>query len=299
MRGWDGVALGLSFVVAFGGGAVACGLSSAGTADGGSPLDGSVDATTFDGDPLDAGSDTATDAPAPQDGGDSGCPTGLPGPPLVRATDFCIDATEVTRLQYAKFLANLGDGGVADAGGLVVPPECNWKKSTAELVPSANWDPQASPQKPVVNVDWCDARLYCRWAGKRLCGKRSGGGLGYDDPPDSPTSQWYTACSQDGLRTFAYGANWDATKCRVDDNGQKCTTVASYPQCVGGYPGLFDMTGNVGEWVDQCQGPAKNDDCRILGGDYGTNEDGSRCDARQNRGRDNSSNDWLGFRCCF
>ncbi len=303
--GWVRSAVGLSCAIAVAA-AVGCGLSSAGTADGGI-ADAGFDATTDDGATSDGSPPTpdgGDGGPPSADGGDAACPSGLPGPALVRASDFCIDSTEVTKAQYAKFLGALGDGGIGDGGvpdaggALVVPPECSYKKVAADLLPST-WDPTTNALRPVTYVDWCDAALYCRWTGKHLCGRRAGGPLDWSEAANSTKNAWYAACSQEGLRTWAYGANWDPTKCRVDDNGQKPADVASYAQCVGGYPGLFDMTGNVGEWVDQCDGPARGDSCKILGGDYGTNDDDSRCDARQDRHRDNAANDWVGFRCCY
>jgi len=43
--------------------------------------------------------------------------------------------------------------------------------------------------------------------------------------------------------------------------------VASFPGCEGFYPGLFDLEGNVAEWVDSCDGSSgPNDHCTLAGG---------------------------------
>lgn len=285
----------LACLVAAAAAAVGCGLSRAGALidDG----DGGLDATNGDvtilpdGSPIGDGGDGGVDA-----GPDAPCPLGLPGPAMVPADDFCIDSTEVTKAHYAKFLAAVPDGGLD--GGLKPPPSCTYKKTKTDLVPGS-WDPSTTPQRPVTKVDWCDAVMFCRWAGKRLCGKRGGGALSDGDKPNDPTkAQWYAACSQGGLRTWCYGALWDPKKCRVDSTSQKPADVASYPNCAGGYPGLYDMTGNVGEWIDKCVGPASNDDCSIQGGDYGTSDTTSQCDYVDTRARDTNAEDWIGFRCC-
>lgn len=274
--------------------AVGCGLTRAGILIDDGFVDGGPDAS---GDETTVLPDGAPDAEGGADAGPDGpCPVGLAGPKMVPAADFCIDSTEVTKAHYAKFLAALGDGGLD--GGVKAPPECDYKKAASDLVPGS-WDPTTNPQRPVTKVDWCDAAIFCRWATKRLCGKRGGGALSDKDLPNDATKhQWYAACSQEGLRTWCYGANWNAKTCRSDDNGQKATDVATYPGCVGGYPGLFDMTGNVAEWIDQCTGPASNDQCSIQGGDYGSNDTASQCDGVDTRDRDTVTEDWVGFRCC-
>ena len=82
------------------------------------------------------------------------------GPTLVPVANglFFIDATEVTVAQYAEFLT-------AKAGDVSGQPQdvCGWN-STYE--PAALPDP---PNFPASNIDWCDARAYCEWAGKHLC----------------------------------------------------------------------------------------------------------------------------------
>jgi hypothetical protein len=51
------------------------------------------------------------------------------------------------------------------------------------------------------------------------------------------------------MYTFPYGNTFQPGTC-VDSSVNGVRDVASKPNCVGGYPGLFDMSGNVGEWLD-------------------------------------------------
>jgi len=277
--------------------ALGCGLSEGGSVGAG-PDDAGLDGTFFDaagGDAsdgvdalFDAGPDVAVDA------GDAGCPKTLAGPALVLAGDFCVDETEVTKAQYDRFLL-----AVADAGVPPLSPQCGWNKTLSDLTPSG-WDPGSSASNPVTGVDWCDAYTYCAWAKKRLCGARAGGALAAATASNDTQSQWYDACSKGGTRTWAYGNTWDSAKCQDDAfilGG--VADVKSNAQCEGGYSGLFDMTGNASEWIDQCDGPGKSDDCVTQGGNYGSNDSAAQCDAQEKATRDHDTGDWLGIRCCW
>lgn len=193
-------------------------------------------------------------SPSNGDGGDAtpdvdaaastGCPSGE-GPSMVRIDDFCIDSTEVTRAQYARFVAAVG----ADAGGPAVR-FCATNKSVAPHDPEQEFPPvKESPDFPVRSIDWCDAKAYCLWAGKDLCGGLGGQALTPDDAVDPKKSQWAKACTKDGALRYAYGDTYKSGKCFEG-------TARSQPtdkKCEGGYAGLFDMVGNVAEWIDACR----------------------------------------------
>jgi formylglycine-generating enzyme len=114
------------------------------------------------------------------------CPEGLPGPTLVGIPaptgPYCIDSTEVTVEQYQKFVATQP----SLAGQ---PASCAFNTSVGEA-----GDPDTKTARKPMLVNWCNAWLYCAWAGKRLCGRIVDGGpvdydVGYDDPEQSECSR--------------------------------------------------------------------------------------------------------------
>ena len=211
-----------------------------------------------DGTVAEASVDAGTDAPADA----SPCPSTV-GPSMVLAGTVCIDKTEVTRAQYKDFLASNPTPGGAS-------PRCAFKTT---FVPAAAWPPVgAEASLPVIHVDWCDATAYCKWAGKRLCGARGGGPL-LTSQGGSTTSQWYYACSDDGLRSYPYGKTFDPKACNGNDHEAGAPLPApSFATCEGGYPGLVDMAGNVQEWFDGCDvadaATGGNDMCLLGGGSF-------------------------------
>ena len=208
---------------------------------------------------------------------------------------FCIDSTEVTNADYAKFLAQKPPTSLQPAG------VCDFNTT---FTPGAGWPATGGETLPVVNVDWCDAYAYCAWAGKHLCGRVGGG---EDNPTDvaTITNELYYACSRGGTRAYPYGDTYDPKAC----NGNEASTtvavlpVKSLPTCEGGFSGLFDLSGNVAEWQDACEtktGP--NDRCRQ--GAWGLGLEGTpssttqlRCDAFAADDRAQQFPD-LGIRCC-
>ena len=74
------------------------------------------------------------------------------------------------------------------------------------------------------------------------------------------------------------------------------------PTCVGGYPGIFDMSGNVQEWRAACDpdsgaGKFENDVCLLGGGSTTTSVASEGCNFFFGGIRNGKFAD-LGFRCC-
>ena len=250
-------------------------------------------------------------------GGAKNCPVNLEGPPLIEIPKpggnfYCMDRTEVTNQEYSLFLASQpGTANQAAACGFNTSfaPDTSPACAAEEV---AKYDPVARPNVPVGCIDWCDAKRYCEWAGKRLCGAIAGGA----NPPasfaDESASQWFRACSKAGTQKFPYGNDYKASSCNgADVSGFHPADVANKPACVGGYTGLFDMSGNVHEWEDSCSANAgANDECLIRGGSIDdidvlapsllcnssppTDDTPSPATAKRD-----AKDELIGIRCCF
>ncbi len=93
------------------------------------------------------------------------------------------------------------------------------------------------PRHPVVGVSWGDAKAYAEWAGKRL-----------------PTEAEFEYAARGGVagQPFYWGGEADPARANfAKSEHQAPVAVESYP--ANGF-GLFDMVGNVSEWVSDRYG---------------------------------------------
>jgi formylglycine-generating enzyme len=193
-------------------------------------------------------------------------------------TGLAIDATEVTREQYVAWLRlEPATTGQSEA--------CEWNDSFAPdedcmLDPAVCRDADCATH-PQPCVDFCDASAYCSALGRRLC----------TEP------EWTSSCSSDGAAPL--GREPGLSSCNDYTIGGTTTVpVASMPGCQppadSGFAGVFDMIGNLEEWVDDC---FSEDVCKPRGLSYGFGAAGPNCSqstyAERSVMREN-----LGFRCC-
>jgi formylglycine-generating enzyme required for sulfatase activity len=244
--------------------------------------------------------------------GTPGCGTcpAAPVPVTSVSKPFTMDAHEVTVAEYLAWLAaNPSTSGQRS--------ECAWNDSYEPNQPSPavtsfldggmpnkelcqKWNMRGD-HKPITCVDWCDAAAYCAWAKGRLCGRIGGGSVDVTTGTayaDATQSEWYAACSSGGTRAYPYGQSYTAGAC--NDDGMDTADVGSLPTCQGGVAGLFDMSGNVGEWTDECttyNSLPLAQNCTRRGGAYWGTPTELMCDAKfvDFRGRLDPA---LGFRCC-
>ena len=150
-----------------------------------------------------------------QRGSRPGDPGHRPEQAPVRTVDvapFFIDRTPVTAAQFQRFL---------EATGHRRPP--GWSTFN---------DPQQAPHRPVVYVNWHEARAYARWCGKQL-----------------PTeAQWEKAARGPDRRPYPWGdAPPDSRRAWYGERSEP-RPVATLPDGTSPY-GVLGMAGNVFEWV--------------------------------------------------
>lgn len=130
---------------------------------------------------------------------------------------FYIDIFEVTNEAYGKFIEETGA-----------------KKPKGWNDPDFN-----NPRQPVVGISWKEAVKFCKWQNKRL-------------PSEA---EWEKAAR--GKRPVKYP--WgdtppDSSKLNYNEENKKTTPVGSYEKGKSDY-GLYDLSGNVSEWVNDWHFP--------------------------------------------
>jgi iron(II)-dependent oxidoreductase len=193
---------------------------------------------------------------------------------IVRVDSFYLDETEVTNRQYFTFCK-------ATSRAL---PEF-WGRNDFKSGPDF-------PDFPVVGINFFDAESYAKWTGKRL-----------------PTEAEWEYASRGGLtgKNFPTGDQIDSTRANFGKKYKGILKTRSFPP---NDFGLFDMSGNVWEWVadnyggdyyavspvENPKGPERSRFKVIRGGGW---HSGAMC--LQNYYRNGLSASWVdfavGFRC--
>ncbi len=211
----------------------------------------------------------------------------------VELDGFWIDATEVTNAEFARFVAATGyttyaeryhtreeyAGQVPDLsliqeqdlqpGSICFNPNFDassidtsdplWAYNVWKIVHGADWRHPHGPDSsideimdhPVVHVNFEDVQAYCRWAGKRLPTEAEweyaarGGRAGESYPwgnERNPDGKWMTNIWQGVF----------PVERRIEDGFKHTAPAKSFEP--NGY-GLYNMSGNVWEWVSDYYDP--------------------------------------------
>jgi formylglycine-generating enzyme required for sulfatase activity len=206
-----------------------------------------------------------------------------------RLPGFCIDKYEVTLDRYSSCVA----AGACDPTGLQWPDE-PVPNSWSEVVvnhypPECDKSRDKCPHHPVNCKTYQQAATYCRWIGRRLCTEAE-----WERAARGPLSRDRTP--------YPWGnAPIDERRANVPDIGPgHLVRVDACPDGVS-VEGVFNLIGNVFEWVSDCYAPYKGapEHCkyRIARGGCFFLKEGHNNTARLTM---DPSFDWgcIGFRCC-
>jgi len=169
--------------------------------------------------------------------------------------------------------------------------------------------PKNCDHHPVVCVDFCDAKAYCSFIGKRLCGLIGGEQVDWNsDLADVTKSQWYRACSSGQGYAYPYGntpsdANCNGREYWAPTYSYTTTEVGKLSTCTSstsGFGGVYDLSGNVREFEDGVHS-VWSSYYYVRGGAFSNETNAIQCDDSYTfyatGNLDHTAND-TGFRCC-
>ena len=145
---------------------------------------------------------------------------------------FYIDRYPITNARYAQFLNAVGDTADQCGGHICLDTQAETPSSRI-LYRQGRYVVEAGYERhPVTNVSWYGAQAYCRHYGQRL-----------------PTeAEWEKAARGTDGRAYPWGDRFDLHRLNSDDRIGDTIPVGNYPAGVSPY-GVYDMAGNVWEWV--------------------------------------------------
>lgn len=153
----------------------------------------------------------------------------------VHLSDYYLSKYEITNAQFCAFLNKKGNQQEGGKAWIDLDDEnCAIIKKDGQFVPEEGF-----ANHPVLEVTWYGARAFCKWAGGRL-----------------PTEAEWEYAAKGGTKS----------KKTTYSGSNKPEKVAWYIKTAGGSTrevgtkepnelGLYDMTGNVWEWVQDWYSP--------------------------------------------
>ncbi len=205
----------------------------------------------------------------------------------VHLSSFALDIHPVTNEQFVRFIEAMGGEKDNNYNDIIRLKDSRIKRSAGRLSIESGY-----AKHPVVGVTWYGAVAYAKWVGKRL-----------------PTeAEWEIAasCGQESMR---YPTGDHIEKTQANFFSSDTTAVMSYaPNLLG----LYDMAGNVYEWVqdwygynyfeisvqepDNPKGPLQGVYRVLRGGCWKSLQEDLRS-SKRNRNNPGTVNSTYGFRC--
>ena len=139
----------------------------------------------------------------------------------VTVSAFRLGKYEVTVGQFRRFVAAMGGGGNS-------PYDRGWGRGN----------------RPVINVNWDDIQGYIDWLNAKT-------GVTFRLPTEA---EWEYAARAGSTTQYSWGNSIGSNRANCDGCGSRWDNKQTAP--VGSFSpnawGLYDMHGNVWEWVEDC-----------------------------------------------
>jgi formylglycine-generating enzyme required for sulfatase activity len=225
---------------------------------------------------------------------------------LLELNGFCIDMTEVQVGEYRQCVTEKA----------CAPPssEVSWAKITPEdkalFSAACNWTKPERDDHPINCVTLDEARGYCQWANKRLPSEeewefaaRGSEGRLYPWGNEPPTRERLNGCGMECAKGPMLGDRSLVALFEGSDGWETTAPTRSYPAGKT-KEGVFDMAGNVAEWVSGKYCPYPGRDCSVewrvaRGGAWNSDlRDGVKA-ARREQDAHDARSAHIGFRCAL
>jgi formylglycine-generating enzyme len=213
--------------------------------------------------------------------------TGAAAAGHVQVGTFAIDRTEVTIAAFRAFKAATGLVTEAERQGGGFEWGAGWERRPGWVVDQPFGRPPESLEEPAVHVTWAEAQRFCNWRGGRLPAKSEWLQAAYTESRARP---------EDGFvhgRTYAYpvGDKPEGMNTTGADPWPLHAPVASTHR---GVNGLYDMGGNVWEWLAD----RRNGEALTAGGSWWYDAKMTKAGGLQYKPADFYAV-YVGFRCVY
>lgn len=137
---------------------------------------------------------------------------------------------------------------------------------------------------PRDRITYHQAAKTCRNAGKRMCTK----------------AEWLSACQGKTGRKFPYGIVLETTRCNGHDYSDPArqplgvVATGSFPRCRPPEAEIFDLSGNLWEWIDETT--PSGTESLMCGGGFSNAIDDLECGCESLKSSEGYEG--VGFRCC-
>ena len=204
----------------------------------------------------------------------------------VRIGSFGIDRTEVTIRAFRAFARERGFKTAAEKAGGGFEYDGGWQRRRGWSVYRPFGAKPVSDLEPAVHVSWSEARAYCAWMGGRLPTAAEWKLAAYTETRTNPGDGFVKG------KTYRYPVG--DTPDGMNTDGEPWPRHAPVGVTKRGVNGLYDMGGNVWEWLADRQGA----EALTAGGSWWYGPDKTTAQGLQYKPADFYAV-YVGFRCAY